>query len=282
MAETASVDGLRLPGALRRERIAAVVAERGFVRVTELADRFRTSTVTIRGDLDALADRGLVRRVHGGAVASDAPAAASVALPEPLEAKAAIGVVAAAMVEPGQTVMMAGGTTMQAVARALAHRDDLDGVTVVTNGLLLALELQQAIPRITVIVTGGTLLGEVPMLADPLADVVLRDLQADLAITGCRGISAGGGVTDHDLPHLGIGRRLLTAGRRRVVVADASKVGLTTRARFWPVEAVDVLVTERGADAGAVAELRAAGVDVRLAAGGANDPPTDDAGQGSV
>lgn len=182
------------------------------------------------------------------------------------KAKVAIAAVAAALVESGQTLVLAGGTTTQAVARALVQREDLDSVTIVTNGLHIALELQPAIPRLTLMVTGGTVRRDTPSLVDPLADLLLRDISADLAIVGCRGISSENGVTDDHFPGVGVARRLLETGQRRVVVADATKVGASSNARFWDARDVDLLITESSADPDVLAELRDLGVEVHMVA----------------
>ena len=254
-----------LPGALRRDRMASLIQERGFVRVAELSRIFRTSPVTIRTDLDELESLDLVRRVHGGAVSTlGATAAQSSAVADPkAKAKAAIGAVAAALVQSGQTAVLAGGTTTQAVARALVQREDLDSVTIVTNGLHIALELQPAIPRFTLMVTGGTMRRDTPTLVDPLGDLLLRDITADISIVGCKGVSVTAGVTDDHFPGVAIARRLLETGRQRVVVADSSKVGASSVARFWDTEDVDLLITESSADQGVLDELRSIGVKVQ-------------------
>jgi DeoR family transcriptional regulator of aga operon len=253
-----------LPAALRRDRISALIRERGFVRVAELSRIFRTSPVTIRSDLDHLEDLDLVRRVHGGAVSTSGTAVGSDApsIDPKAEAKAAIGAVGASLVESGQTLVLGNGTTTQAVARALARRDNLESLTVITNGLQIALELQPAIPRMTLILTGGTLRKDAPALVDPLADIILRNISADVAIVGCKGISMGNGVSDDHIPGVALNRRLLATGKRRVVVADSTKVGASSVARFWDARDIDVLVTEESSDPETLAELREAGVRV--------------------
>ncbi len=253
-----------LPAALRRDRISALVQERGFVRVAELSRIFRTSPVTIRTDLDGLEALNLVRRIHGGAVpASSANVQQASPAIDPLaKAKASIGAVAASLVESGQTVVLGGGTTTRAVSRALVQRDDLGSLTIVTNGLDIALEIQPAIPRFTLILTGGTLRPDDPSLTDPLADIILRDVAADLAVVGCSGISATEGVTGDYLASIAVNRRLLETGSRRVVVADATKVGTTSVARFWGANEVDVLVTESRADSAAIAALEDLGIEI--------------------
>ncbi len=253
-----------LPAAMRRDRISRLVRERGFVRVAELSRIFRTSPVTVRSDLDHLEKRDLVRRVHGGAVSTtDGSVATGTPGVDPkAEAKSAMGAVAASLIHSHQTVILGSGTTVQAVGRALVHREELTGVTVITNGLQLALALQPAVPRFSVVLTGGTLRSDIPALAEPLSSAVLGAVTADIAIVGCRGVSLRGGLTDDHLPGMALNRQLLEAARRRVLVADATKIGKVSVARFFEATDLDTLITEASADRDVLEELRDAGVKI--------------------
>jgi DeoR family transcriptional regulator, aga operon transcriptional repressor len=257
-----------LPGALRQDRIIGLVNERGFVRVVDLAERFQVSSVTVRSDLQALEAHGRLRRIRGGAVP------ASVASAElPFEAaardlaneKSEIGRHAAQLVSSGDTVIVDVGTTTTEVARALSARNDLRDVTVFTNALNVALELEAGYPRITVVVTGGTVRPLQHSLVNPLADVLIRDLNATIAFIGCNGVDARRGVTNVNLPEAEIKRRMLLAARRRVVVADASKLGEVELAKVCDVEEVSEVITDATADPAIVAEIEGAGTSVRLA-----------------
>lgn len=252
-----------LPAALRRERMASFIGERQFVRVADLSEAFRISDVTVRSDLDVLHEARAVRRVRGGAVArpqaSDVPHHPALAPDAP--EKQEIGNVAAALVESGASVLIGPGSTAVAVARSLA-RADLRDVVVVTNGLLVALELERAWPRVSVVVTGGTLHPARHVLVEPMATAVLGHIHADLAIVGCGGIDARRGVTYADLAEAGVAQRMIEAAARVAVVADASKVGQVHLRRVAPVSRIATLITSSGADARALEEFRAAGVDV--------------------
>jgi DeoR family transcriptional regulator, aga operon transcriptional repressor len=258
-----------LPGVLRHDRIVRLVNEHGFVRVADLADRFQVSTVTVRSDLQSLEAHGRVRRIRGGAV----PPASAASAERPFEdaahdlatEKGHIGRHAAELVSSGDTVILDVGTTTTAVARALSARTDLRDVTVFTNALNVALELEAGYPRITVVVTGGTVRPLQHSLVNPLADVLLRDLTATIAFIGCNGVDARRGVTNVNLPEAEIKRRMLLAARRRVVVADGSKLGEVEVAKVCDVEEVSEVVTDATADPAIVAELEAAGTTVRLA-----------------
>lgn len=254
-----------MPTAVRRDRMLAVLRTSEFTRVGELGERFGVSEVTIRSDLDALAARGEIRRIRGGAIPIADPHAER-SFEDSREANAeekqAIGRAAAGLVSNGDTVILDVGTTTTAIATALGSRDDLRAVTVFTNGLNIALELERAAPRVTVIVSGGTLRPLQHSLVNPLAEVLLADLNADLAFVGCNGVHPERGVTNVNLPEAEVKRRMLSLARRRVIVADGSKIGEIAAARLCGVEDVDLLITGRSAPAPVLDALQA--LEVRL------------------
>ena len=211
----------------RRQLAMALVAERGFVRVAELSAAFGVTTVTARADLDALERQGSIRRVHGGAVPAsslleaerpDREPTFEEALAASVEPKRLIGEHAASLVRSGQSVILDVGTTTLQIARALRARTDLDDLVVFTNGLSIALELEDEIPRFTVVVTGGTLRPKQHSLVHPLAGSMLDEVHVDLAFIGCNGIDPVHGVTNSNLPEAAVKSLMLRAaagGRRR-------------------------------------------------------------------
>lgn len=258
-----------LPAELRRNAIAELIAERGFVRVAELADRFGISGVTARADLDALVDTARARRVHGGAMPPNdlAPRPErewqfEEALNSSAAGKERVGSNAAALVRSGNTVIVDVGTTGLAVARALAARADLTDVTVITNSLTVALALEPHIPRFTVIVTGGTLRPRQHSLVAPFAAPMLDQLHADLAFIGCNGVDGERGVTNINLPEAEVKRLMMGAAERVVIVADAAKLGQVHLGRIATLDDVDLLVTDDQADAALVEQIAARGVRV--------------------
>jgi DeoR family transcriptional regulator of aga operon len=256
------------PAEVRRTRMTALVEDQGFARVADLADRFGVSTVTVRSDLQTLETHGRLRRIRGGAVPrgvlrSEQPF--EVAARDLADEKAAIGRYAAGLVADGDTVLLDVGTTTTAVAEALVARSDLRDVTVVTSGLKIALTLEGAWPRISVIVTGGTLRRLQHSLVNPLATVILERLNASLAFIGCNGVDPRGGVTNINLPEAEVKRTMLLSARRPIVVADATKLGEIEVAKVCDLAEISMLVTDRSADPALVAEITAAGCDVEVA-----------------
>ena len=257
-----------LPAEMRREHILAFVQSRDLVRVSDLSAKIGVSEVTVRGDLDTLAERGQIRRIRGGAMPRP--------LPQPersfeemqvarVDEKTWIGELAASLVSHGETVILDVGTTTTAVARALARRDDLYDIVVFTNSLTIALELESAILRFTVVVTGGTLRPMQHSLVDPLGGLILERINARTVFLGCNGIDPNGGITNINLPEAEIKRRMLQAARQRVVVADGSKVGRIELAYLCSIDEIDLLITDNSADPAILSALRERGLQVMLA-----------------
>ena len=245
----------------RRSRMRALIEARAFARVAELSREFGVSAVTVRGDLDALEAEGGVRRIRGGAMPCDAALlrerSFEEAAVEAAEAKARIAAAAADLLEPGMSVLLDVGTTAAAVARALLRRDELRDLTVITSGLSIALLLEAAIPRLQVVVTGGTLRPLQHSLVAPLAGYVLGHVHADLALIGCNGVDAEAGVTNINLPEAEVKAAMIGAAARTVVLADGSKIGRVHLGHVADTSAVDVLITDPTAPEPALAELRA-------------------------
>jgi DeoR family transcriptional regulator, aga operon transcriptional repressor len=265
--EISKTDG-DVPAEIRREQILTFIKTRDFVRVSDLSAKFGVSEVTVRGDLHILADRGQIRRVRGGAMPQSVPR------PErPFEEmknahvveKSGIGQLAASLIRPGETIILDVGTTTTAVARALLAREDLFDIVIFTNALNIALELETAIPRFTVVVTGGTLRPLQHSLVDPLGELVLDRINAHTVFLGCNGIDPHSGVTNINLPETEIKRRMLRNAKRRIIVADGSKVGQVELAYLCGIEEIDLLITDSSADPAVVAALRELDLEVMIA-----------------
>ncbi len=254
-----------LPAEVRQQLTHQLLEQHGFVRVRDLSERFGISTVTARNDLQALEERHLAHRVHGGAMPINAARGErpfeEVAAERATE-KSAIARTAAALVSNGESILIDVGTTAAALARALVARPDLVDLTVITNGIRIALDLEAAHPRFSIVVTGGTLRPKQHSLVDPLAGTILHSLQADTVFLGCNGIDADAGVSNINLPEADIKRAMIGAARRCVVLADSTKRGVRTLAPVCPIDAVDVLITDAHADEAHLGALRSRGVDV--------------------
>lgn len=244
----------------RRSSIADSVEARGFVPVTEISQAYGVSTVTVRADLDALESRGRLRRIRGGAMAAGPRAVPERSFEETrmeaTEAKVAIAAAAVSLLRPGMSVLLDVGTTTSRIAEELLRREDLHDITVITSGLSIALALEPAVPRLRVIVTGGTLRPLQHSLVAPLATVMFEHLHADIAFLGCNGVDALAGITNVNLPEAEVKRVMIRTASHVVVVADGSKFGQVHLGRVVPAAQVDTIITDASAPADALEELR--------------------------
>ena len=256
-----------LPAPVRRQRMLGFIRDHDYVGVAELSERFGISEVTVRTDLDALAEEGRAKRVRGGAVAGALQDESS--LEEAAEAfaaeKEAIGRAAAALVSSGETIVLDVGSTTTAVARALVERTDLERVVVVTNGLNIAVTFERSVPPFSVVVTGGTLRPLQHSLIDPLGGFVLERLNARTTFLGCNGVHPAAGITNINLPEAAMKQRLAAIAERTVVVADGSKIGTVSAARVCGIDDVDLLVTGTSAPDHELTRLQEAGLQIHIA-----------------
>nr|WP_221276835.1 DeoR/GlpR family DNA-binding transcription regulator [Deinobacterium chartae] len=246
--------------------ILSEIERRDSVTVNELSNLLGVSAVTIRSDLEELSRMGRIHRTRGGAtrpLLERFDGNFELPLEEtrrqlPRE-KRRIGQAAAALIQDGETVFLDVGSTATEVARHISPA--LQGVTVVTNSLNIALELE-ALPNLTIIVTGGTLRRLQHSLVNPLGLELLRDVHADRLFLGCNGVSVQAGVTNRNLPEAEIKRQMVTNSREVYVLADHSKLGVTSSAAIAPLDRVTRLITDRAANPQEIGCLEAAGLDV--------------------
>ena len=256
------------------ERLGAILellGRDGSLDVDAAAAELHVSAATIRRDLDVLSKQQLLTRTHGGAVSNNA------AYDLPLRYKAArhasekqrIGKAVAEMIGAGTIVGLNGGTTTTEVARALALRGDPQSsynpsITVVTNSLNIATELAVR-AHLKIVVTGGVVRPQSYELVGPLASGVLDQLSLDVAVLGVDAIDVDGGATTHHESEAAINRLMASRARKVIVVSDSSKLGHRAFARLFPLQSVDVLVTDTDAGDDMVRGYRDAGVEVVLA-----------------
>jgi DeoR family transcriptional regulator, aga operon transcriptional repressor len=241
----------------------------GQLTVAGAAQALGVSQATIRRDLDQLARQQLVTRTRGGAIAGhvsyDLPLRYKTARHAP--EKLRIGRAAAALVAPGATVALNGGTTTSEVARALATRPDLqDGtgaaaITVVTNAMNIANELAVR-PNVKIVVTGGVTRGQSYELIGPFATLVLAQLSLDWAILGVDGLDPRAGASAHHEGEASINQLMASRADQVMIVTDHSKLGQRAFARMCAAEEIDVIVTDRDAAPGSLTAFTERGIRV--------------------
>jgi len=249
----------------RRLKIAQQVQNQGSVRVAELMRAFRVTDTSIRRDLEILESQGRLRRIHGGAVAvgrSQAPQSFQVKLREHPQEKARIGAAAAQLVCAGESIILDSGTTVLEVALHLPkHLSGPTPLTVVTNSQPVVAELQNW-NAIHVNLLGGILLPDFQATVGPQTIANLRRIQVDKAFLGCDGLSLSHGLTTPHMLIAEVGRVMAEVAHQVIAVADSSKLGRVGFTPIVPLNQVQKLITDSGAPAALLDEIRAAGIEV--------------------
>jgi DeoR family transcriptional regulator, fructose operon transcriptional repressor len=254
--------------------ITDLIRERGSVRGRDLVEVLGVTDETIRRDLARLAEQGLVRRAHGGAIALRASdeTDTSFRLREHEQEKLVIGRRAMELVADGSSIILDSGTTTLCLARALHARQDL---VVVTTAVTNALELVGN-PRTTVVMTGGVIRPTTYGASGQLAAATLRGLHVDQAFLAIHSVSVAGGLTYPLFEEVEAKRAMIEAAEEVILLADHSKFGRQALVRVAPITAVQRIVTTPGIDPDEASAIRDLGIDLIIAD---LDDPNADAGR---
>ena len=248
----------------RMKRVLELLETQEAVTVSELADHFAVSLVTVRNDLSELARQGLVARVRGGARTlqrGHSELRFDIRLRLQAAEKRAIARAAAGLIEDGEAIALDCSTSAYYLARELRDRKEL---VVVTNGLLIAEALSDA-PGVGVMVIGGMLRAAAMSTVGDLAADVLRKTHINKGFFGVRGVSLERGLMDLNPDEVRIKRELAAACEQVIGIFDHTKWARTGLLSFAPPERVGAIVTDSNAPSELVEAWRARGVAVTTA-----------------
>jgi DeoR/GlpR family transcriptional regulator of sugar metabolism len=249
----------------RWQKIQTLVNNNGKVEVNQLAKDLGVSPMTIRRDLQRMYEKGLIERTHGGALLARErnllQPPVLLRLYERAEEKKAIASAVAKMINHGEKIYIAAGTTTYWVAKAIANRDDL---TVVTNSLPVANLLAHS-ENMEVIVVGGFLRRNEYSMIGHFSETMVRDLHLDKVIMGIGGIDPEHGLTNAYPEEMMMDRSYMNISKNIIVVADHTKIGRVTTSRTADITAVRMIVTSKLAPVEIVESIRQRGVEVILA-----------------
>lgn len=249
----------------RQQQIVDILLTQKSATVTQLSDVLAVSTVTIRNDLNQLAESGRIQRTHGGARLADGrlQQEQTFATRQRLNAdfKQAIGDIAATLVSPLEPILLDGSTTAVAVARALKNTPIQHELTVVTTGIWTALELLGA-PYINVVLAGGYVRNVTGSITGSITLQVLERFSFSKVFLGAWGITVQDGITDSHLAEVELKQHIITRAKDVIVIADGSKFGRVGLASFAPLQQITHIVTDASAPPDLVADLRARGIQV--------------------
>ncbi len=227
----------------RREKILEILNTQGQVKVSELSRDFGISSITIRSDLAGLEDKGLLFRIHGGAInsyKSYCDMDLQQRLGTNLRAKQLIAKRAVEMVKDHDTVMFNSGTTTLTVFRALPAQFQLN---IVTNSISIALEASGN-PNFNVVLLGGFVNPKYQFIYGDDAVSQLKNYHADKLFLSVDGISQRSGLTTYYDREAELARLMLSQSASKIIVADSSKLGRTAFVNIAETASADCFITD--------------------------------------
>ncbi|MBP3087775.1 DeoR/GlpR transcriptional regulator [Corynebacterium sp. sy017] len=250
----------------RRRQIASLTALEGRVNVTELAARFNVTAETIRRDLALLDQEGIIHRVHGGAVASQAFQTTELSLDtRARSASGAKNAIAQAALEfiphKNAGIFLDAGTTLAALAELMCATQGIPRCSIVTNSLSIALILADSGVH-DVQLLGGTVRAITQAVVGDTALRTLALMRADVAFIGTNALTIDHGLSTADSQEAAIKSALITNASKVVVLCDSTKMGTDYLVSFGAITDIDVIITDENAPASFISSLREKGVEV--------------------
>ena len=245
----------------RKQKISELLKENDLVKVTELSQLFGVSEVTVRAYLEDMEKKGLLSRVHGGAVSSYKPYY-SMSLNQRLEAnqreKVMIAEKVSTFIEPNDTIMLNSGTTTLLAFRKFPTDYNLN---IVTNSISIALEASSN-PNYNVILAGGSVNTKYQFTYGHDAAAQIRKYHADKLILSVDGIDSTSGFTTYYNKECAIDVAMIEQSKLCIVAADRSKFGHRAFAKISDVSVADYIVTNAPLPQELADELKALNVKI--------------------
>jgi DeoR/GlpR family transcriptional regulator of sugar metabolism len=247
----------------RQELIMQRLKQKSSVRIIDLVEEFGVTRETIRKDLYELQKKGLIRKVHGGAVLNKdnltnaEPPYKKRAMINP-EEKAKIAKKAAEFVEEGDVLYLDIGTTMELFAKQIMH---IPNLTIITNSLFIAMDLGNQ-PNCKVILSGGELRPGEFAVSGPAAIYSLQNYYVDKAFIGVGGFSEEAGFTDYHVQEAELRKLMLSRAKETYALTDHSKMHITAFYKTANLQDIDVLITDSGTPPQMIQYMRSAGIEV--------------------
>jgi DeoR family transcriptional regulator of aga operon len=254
----------------RANEILRLLLRQGKTSIEELTGIFAMSPASVRRDLLRLEERGLVHRTHGGAMLAEQvvyepfrfDASFQVREDRFAAEKQRIGVVAAGLVLEGETIGLAAGTTTTQVARCLRQRS---GLRILTNALNIGMELSNCSGLGTNLTGGSMRWAGAFSLVGPAAVESVNAFILDRVFLGVCGVDPVCGATTIEPDEAAVFRAMIKQAKQVIVVADSSKVGMTSPAVICPPQGIHVLITDDGVSKAALDGFARIGVRVLIA-----------------
>jgi DeoR/GlpR family transcriptional regulator of sugar metabolism len=262
------IDNLDINAVERRSQIAQLVIENGKVFVSDLVKRYGVTETSIRRDLILLEADNRLKRIHGGAVSMSGNFRTDTFVQKEklnIKAKECIGKTAVGLINQGDIILLASGTTTLQIIRNIPSKFRVNNlITLVTTSLPIAHEiLTWPSPNLTIL--GGLYLPDYQSTIGPQTIELLKDITADVVFLGADGLTLEGGATTANVLIAEVDRMMVERARKTVLVTDSSKIGQAGFVPIKPITSFDVLITDSNAPADFIDSVRQMGVEVIIA-----------------
>lgn len=257
----------------RQSRLRDILSRRGMCDLDTLAAELNVSQSTVRRDIEMLEQSGIVERTHGGVIwigdrtstfsQSNAPATGPYAFHQRMnyraDAKHRIAQAAARLVQPGQTILIDGGTTTFYLAQELLGRP----LQIVTNSLPIA-NLFLNDEHVELVLTGGAMYPRHGVLLGPMVESMLESIHTKTLFLSVAGIH-GGTLYNQNMLLVQAEQRMMEQAQEVVLLADSGKFGQQALSRLCPLSEIDVVVSDDALAPNHRDAIRAAGCQLILA-----------------
>lgn len=247
----------------RHQFILNKLQKEGHIQVLELCKELDVSSVTIRKDLKLLEDKSLLFRTHGGAsLYNPYTVDRHVDEKEKLQSseKMTIGAKAAKMIEPNDSIIIASGTTVLALAKNIKP---IQGLTVITSALNVALELLNH-ENVEIIQLGGIIRHTSSSSAGTYAENMLADFFCSKLFLGVDGIDLEFGLTTTSAGEAHLNRQMINFSQKVIVITDSTKFGRRGFGKICGIEEVNQIITDEGIPKHYVDQLENIGIEVTI------------------
>jgi DeoR family fructose operon transcriptional repressor len=245
----------------RQAKIMEMIQDQSRVDVQELITAFKVSESTIRRDLKELEAKQLLKRTHGGAVSLQTvnyePTFSEKEIQNQSEKKS-MALKAASFIKDGDTILLDSGTTVHYLVQELRSFQRL---TIVTNALSYASELQQH-SGIEVIFLGGNLRFGTLSLVGSFAEMCLDRIRVDKAFIATNGIHLKEGLTTPNISEADIKRKMIESSKEVILLADSSKFGKVSFAKFAKITDLDIIITDNQIQDSMIKGIQDIGVEI--------------------
>lgn len=247
----------------RRKSVLEALQKNKSVSISDLAEQLDVSSITIRRDLNRLAEQGIVTLIHGGAVLNEGTAViASVMVRERRlqTEKSLIAAFCAELIKESNSVYIDGGSTTKSIAEAVMDKKNI----VVLSHSLAVMNILANAKDIQLISVPGVYMGAKKGFYGQLALDFISNFQLDIAFLGVSGLDIENGITGPDIDDAQIKKILIKKAKKKVIAVDHTKIGEKYFVKICDIRDIDILVTDKQADKKVIERIRRMDVEVVL------------------